>query len=93
MSSLSVGAHSRQQPTRWAPARQGFASWRRKAGLAIARNSQRITGFRRLSLTVGGFVCVDASAFQLGAGHISAGVGLLTTGVSAFVFEYLASGD
>jgi hypothetical protein len=40
------------------------------------------------ALTVSGFICVDVSAFQLAAGHISPGIGLLVTGLSAWAFDW-----
>jgi hypothetical protein len=88
MSSLSVGAHSRRQPARWAPARQGFAAWRRKAGLALARAAERSTGFARFTLTTTALGFLDAAAY-----YANIGVGLAATGVSLAVLEWAVFGD
>lgn len=88
MSSLSVGAHSRQPPTRWAPARQGFAAWRRKAGLALARTAARSTGAARFTLTTGALGFLDGAAY-----YANIGVGLAATGVSLAVLEWVVFGD
>lgn len=40
------------------------------------------------ALTIGGFACVDTSAFQLAAAHISPGIGLLITGISAWLYDW-----
>lgn len=88
MSSLSVGAHSRQPETRWAPARQGFAAWRHKARIALAQNAQRITGLRRLTLTVAGLGSLDIAAW-----HVNDGIGYAAVGVSLLVLEWATSSD
>lgn len=88
MSSLSVGAHSRQPQTRWAPARQGFAARRRKAGLALARAAERSTGVVRFTLTTTALGFLDAAAY-----YANLGIGLAATGVSLAVLEWLVFGD
>lgn len=88
MSSLSVGAHSRQPETRWAPARKGFAAWRRKASLTLARTAERTTGLVRFTLTTTALGFLDAAAF-----YANTGVGLASTGVSLLVLEWSVFGD
>lgn len=86
MSSLSVGAHSRQPENRWAPARKGFAAWRRKVGLAAGRASAHVVGaqatVRRLIVTAAGLGFIDAAAYGPGLY-----VGLGVTGASLLVFN------
>lgn len=88
MSSLSVGAHSRPGATRWARAPQGFAAWRRKAGLALARTVERSTGLIRFTLTTTALGFLDAAAY-----YANFGVGLAATGVSLAVLEWVTFGD
>lgn len=88
MSSLSVGAHSRQSENRWAPARKGFAAWRRKAGLALARTVERSTGVIRFTLTTTALGFLDAAAY-----YANFGAGLAATGVLLAVLEWVTFGD
>lgn len=40
------------------------------------------------ALTIGGFITIDTSAFQLAAGHLNPGVGLLVTGLSMWAYDW-----
>lgn len=86
MSSITVGAHSRPAGNRWTGGRRTLTAWRRRAaeaGTAVAAHASRM---RQPALTVTGLGLVDASAFQVGIG-----LGLLVTGASALVLEWLTS--
>lgn len=93
MTTASIGAHTRPALGRSAAVRGTLTAWRRNLGSVAFKTAARAVTLRRAALTIAGFSLVDTSAFQLGAGHVGTGVGLLTTGLSVFAFEYLTSGD
>jgi len=70
---------------RWRTARsdlaQAYASVVKVAGEARRR-------YRRPSLVIGGFGCIDAAAYQLGLGW-----GLLVTGLSFLAFEAIGNDE
>lgn len=86
MSTATVSAHARQPVTRWAPARQGFAAWRRRAAIKTRQVSVHIVGpqatIRKLVLTATALGFLDAAAF--GFKTIA---GLAATGVSIALFN------
>lgn len=86
MSTATVGAHTRQPVNRWAPAKQGFAAWRRKAALKLRGASVHIVGAqataRRIILTATAFGFLDAAAWDY---KTIAGLG--ATGVSLLLFN------
>jgi len=88
MTTASLAAHRQLARNRWQPARRGFTAWRRNAGIKAKQVATRAVGWRRAALTVTGLGLVDASAFHLGSG-----AGLLATGASVLVFEWLSSSD
>jgi len=84
LSTASIGAHSRPVEPRWPAARTALASARSRTARAVESARTRLWSLRRAALTVGGFACIDAAAFQ-----VNAGTGLLATGASALVLEWL----
>lgn len=86
MTTATVGAHTRQPVNRWAPARQGFAAWRRKAALKARSASIHIVGeqatARKLILTAAALGFLDAAAYDF-----KTIAGLAATGVSLAVFN------
>lgn len=86
MSSITVGAHSRPAPGRWAAARKVLTTWRETAARTASSAAGRAQTMRQAALTVSGLALIDASAYSLGTG-----AGLLTTGASLLVLEYLTS--
>jgi len=86
MSTATVGAHSRQPVARWAPARQGFAAWRRRAAIKLRQASVHIVGeqatARRLIMTATALGFLDAAAWDF-----KTIAGLAATGVSIAVFN------
>lgn len=88
MTTASLAAHRQPVQNRWQPARRGFTNWRRRAGVKLQHAVAGATRLRRGALTVTGLGLVDASAFHLGSG-----AGLLATGASVLVFEWLSSSD
>jgi len=86
MSTATVGAHSRQPVARWAPARQGFAAWRRKAAVKARQVSRHIVGeqatARRLIVTGAGLGFLDAAAYDF-----KTIAGLAATGISLLLFN------
>ena len=86
MTTATVGAHTRQPVNRWAPARQGFAAWRRKAAFKVRAASVHIVGAqattRRLIMTAGALGFLDAAAYDF-----KTIAGLAATGVSLAVFN------
>lgn len=86
MSTATVGAHTRQPVDRWAPARQGFAAWRRKAAFKVRRASVHIVGAqataRRVVLTATAFGFLDAAAWDY-----KTIAGMAATGVSLLLFN------
>jgi hypothetical protein len=93
MTTASLAAHRQPVQNRWQPARRGFTVWRRKTGLAVKRVTARAVGYRRATLTLTAFGLIDDAAFQIGYGHAGTGIGLLVTGISVLIFEWLVSGD
>lgn len=85
MTTASIGAHTRPDASRLAPARAAFAAWRRKAGTATAQAATQAAKLRRAALTVAGFGFVDAAAYEA---HLIAG--LVATGVSLWLLEWLS---
>lgn len=81
MTSATLGAHTRQPVNRWAPAKQGFAAWRRKAALKVRGASVHLVGaqavVRRLVMTAVALSFIDAGAYVL-----NLIVGLVATGIS-----------
>ena len=65
--------------------RTAWSSARRQATTTVSAARHRNWS---PALTVSGFICIDTSAFQLAAGHISPGIGLLVTGLSAWGFDW-----
>lgn len=86
MTTTTYGAHSRQPVNRWAPAKQGFAAWRRKAALKIKGASVHIVGAgataRRVILTATALGFLDAAAWDF-----KTITGLAATGVSLLLFN------
>jgi hypothetical protein len=85
MTTATIGAH-RPAESRWTPARRELTRWRAKTANATRAAAARAMDFRRAVLTVTGFGFVDASAYQ-----VTVGVGLLVTGASVLVLEWLTS--
>lgn len=85
MTTATVSAHARQS-VRWAPAKQGFAAWRRKAALKVRGASVHVVGAqataRRIVLTATAFGFLDAAAFDF-----KTIAGLAATGVSLLLFN------
>lgn len=88
MTTASLAAHRQPVQNRWQPAQRKFTAWRRQAGIKAQRVIAGASKLRRGTLTLTGFGLVDASAFHLGSG-----AGLLATGASVLVFEWLSSND
>jgi hypothetical protein len=86
MSSITVGAHSRPTPNRWNQTRKTLASWRTAAARSAASIAGHVSSLRQVTLTVTGLGLVDAAAYQT-----TTGVGLLVTGASLLVLEWLTS--
>lgn len=84
MSTASIGAHSRPAEPRWPAARKTWADVKRRTAEAAGTARARAWSLRRAALTIGGFACIDAAAFQ-----VNIGTGLLATGISALVLETL----
>lgn len=86
MTTATVGAHTRQPVNRWAPAKQGFAAWHRKAGLKIRGASVHIVGAqataRRLVVTATALGFLDAAAYDF-----KTIAGLAATGISLLIFN------
>jgi len=74
----AVGARARQRMR---------AAWNRavdQAGAMVSAARLRSSP----ALTIGGFITIDTSAFQLAAGHVSPGIGLLVTGLSMWAYDW-----
>jgi hypothetical protein len=86
MTTATYGAHSRQHVSRWAPAKHGFAVWRRKAAIKARAASVHIVGTqataRRLIMTAAALGFLDAAAYDY-----RTIAGLAATGVSLLVFN------
>lgn len=85
MTTATLGAH-RPAESRWTPARRELARWRTRTTKTIRDAALRAAGLRRVALTVTGLGLVDTSAY-----HVTVGVGLLVTGTSVLVLEWLTS--
>jgi hypothetical protein len=86
LSSITVGAHSRPAPNRWNQACKALASWRTAAARTASAAAGRVATMRQAALTVTGLGLVDAAAYQ-----VTTGVGLLATGASVLVLEWLTN--
>lgn len=85
MTTATLGAH-RPSESRWTPARRELSRWRTKVADAGRTAASRAMDLRRAALTVTGLGLVDASAYR-----VTTGVGLLVTGTSILVLEWLTS--
>jgi len=86
MTTATVGAHTRQPVNRWAPARQGFAAWRRRTAIKIRQASVHIVGeqatARKIVMTAAALGFLDAAAWDY-----RTIAGLAATGVSIALFN------
>jgi hypothetical protein len=85
MTATTLNARTQATSGRLARLRVALAESARQGATMVSAARHR---YRRPALTISGFACMDASAFQGGLW-----LGLLTTGISALVYEWLGGED
>lgn len=88
MSAVSISAHSRPEPSRWAATRKTLAAIGKRAADATAATQSRLWSLRQAALGIGGLACIDGSAYQ-----VNTGTGLLVTGASLLLLGWLGEDD